>query len=85
MVKLAAYAELKTMLDRAAEVEDELLTNELEMLHSLNAKYPEPLNLDPFDVTAIEVILRNVGVRKGFSLDVKKDAARVIDLPRVKE
>ena len=34
MVKLAAYAEFKTMLDRAAEVEDELLTNELEMLHS---------------------------------------------------
>ena len=58
------------MLERAAEVEDELLTNELEMLHSLNAKYSEPLNLDPFDVTAIEVILRNVGVRKGFSLDV---------------
>ena len=85
MVKLAAYAEIKTMLDRAAEVEDELLTNELEMLHSLTAKYSEPLNLDPFDVTAIEVILRNVGVRKGFSFDVKKDAARVIDLPRVKE
>ena len=85
MVKLAAYAEFKTMLDRAAEVEDELLTNELEMLHSLNAKYSEPLNLDPFDVTAIEVILRNVGVRKGFSLDVNKIAARAIDLPRVKE
>tara|TARA_Y100000758_G_scaffold278536_1_gene224487 strand:+ start:380 stop:637 length:258 start_codon:yes stop_codon:yes gene_type:complete len=85
MVKLAAYAEFKTMLDRAAEVEDKLLPNELEMLHSLNAKYSEPLNLDPFDVTAIEVILRNVGVRKGFSLDVKKDTARVIDLPRVKE
>ena len=85
MVKLAAYAEFKTMLGRAAEVEDELLPNELEMLHSLNAKYSEPLNLDPFDVTAIEVILRNVGVRKGFNLDVKKDTARVIDLPRVKE
>ena len=85
MVKLAAYAKFKTMLDRAAEIEDEFLPNELEMLHSLNAKYSEPLNLDPFDVTAIEVILRNVGVRKGFSLDVKKNAARVIDLPRVKE
>ena len=85
MVKLAAYAEFKAMLDHAAEIEEELLPNELEMLHSLNAKYSEPLNLDPFDVTAIEVILRNVGVRKGFSFDVKKDAARVIDLPRVKE
>ena len=85
MVKLATYAEFKTMLDRAAEIEDEFLPNELEMLHSLNAKYSEPLNLDPFDVTAIEVILRNVGVRKGFSFDAKKDTARIIDLPRVKE
>ena len=85
MVKLAAYAEFKTMLDRVAEIEDEFLPNELEMLHSLNAKYSEPLNLDPFDVTAIEVILRNVGVRKGFSFDAKKDTARIIDLPRVKE
>ncbi|MDA1356970.1 MAG: hypothetical protein O3A94_11975 [Proteobacteria bacterium] len=85
MVKLAAYAEFKAMLGRAAEIEDELLPNELEMLHSLNTKYSEALNLDPFDVTAIEVILRNVGVRKGFRFDVKKDTARVIDLPRVKE
>ncbi len=28
MVKLAAYAEFKAMLDRAAEVEDSLLPNE---------------------------------------------------------
>ena len=85
MVKLAAYAEFKTMLDRAAEVEDQLLPNELEMLHSLGNKYGEPLTPDSFDVTALEVIMRNVGVRKGFSFDVKKDAGRVIDLPRVKE
>ena len=44
-----------------------------------------PLDLDPFDVTALEVILRNVEVRKGYRIDVKKDPARVIDLPRVKE
>ena len=85
MVKLAAYAEFKTLLDRAREVEDKLLPNEVEMVHSLGAKYAEPLDPDPFDVTALDVILRNVEVRKGFRFDVKKDTARVIDLPRVKE
>ena len=85
MVKLAAYAEFKSMLDRAEEVEDQLLPNELEMLHSLGARYAEPLTPDPFDITALEVIMRNVEVRKGCSFDVKKDAGRVIDLPRVKD
>ncbi|MBT3628700.1 MAG: hypothetical protein HOM52_18175 [Rhodospirillaceae bacterium] len=85
MVKLVAYTEFKDALEQAAAVEEALLPNELEMLHSLIAKYGEPLDLDPFDVTALEVILRNVEVRKGYRIDVKKDPARVIDLPRVKE
>ena len=85
MVKLAASAEFKSMLDRAAEVEDQLLPNELEMLHSLGARYAEPLTPDPFAITALKVIMRNVEVRKGFSFDGKKDAGRVIDLPRVKD
>ena len=85
MVKLAAYAEFKTMLNRAAEVADQLLPNELEMLHSLAAKYTAPLDPDPFDATSLEVLLRNVEVRKGFNIDVKKDAPRIIDLPHVKE
>ncbi len=85
MVQLAAYANFKSLLERAAEVEDKLLPNELEMVHSLGAQYAEPLTPDPFDITALEVILRNVEVRKGFRIDVKKDAGRVIDLPHVKE
>lgn len=84
MVKLVAYAEFKAQLESAKALEGELLPNELEMLHSLTRKYGEPLDPDPFDVTALEVIQRNVGVRKGFSFDVKKDPTRVIDLPRVK-
>jgi len=85
MVKLVAYAKFKVQLESAGALEDALLPNELEMLHSLTVKYGEPLDPDPFDVTALEVIQRNVGVRKGFSFDVKKDPARVIDLPRVKD
>lgn len=85
MVKLAVYAEFKSLLDRAREVEDKLLPNEVEMVHSLGVKYAEPLDPDPFDVTALDVILRNVEVRKGYRFDIKKDAGRVIDLPRIKE
>ena len=43
------------MLDRAAGVEDKLLPNKLEMLHSHGAKYAEPLDPDPFDLTVLEV------------------------------
>ena len=84
MAKLVAFAQFQAMLSRAAEVEDALLPNELEMLHSLGAKYAEPLTPDPFDVTALEVILRNVEIRKGYRFDAKKDVPRMIDMPRSK-
>ena len=84
MVKLAAYAEFKSMLAQVEEVAGKLLPNELEMLHSLGARYAEPLDLDPFDVTALEILLRNVEIRRGYRIDVKKDAPRCINLPRAK-
>ena len=73
------------MLERAVGLEDALLPNEVEMLHSLGGKYHQPLDSDPFDVTVLEVILRNIEVRKGYRIDVKKDPARVIDMPCTKE
>ena len=85
MVKLVAYAEFKARLESAKALEGELLPNELEMLHSLTSKYGEPLDPDPFDVTALEVIQRNVGVRKGFSFDMKKDPKQYVNLSKKKE
>ncbi len=85
MAKLVAFAQFQSMLSRAVEVEEELLSNEIEMLHSLGAKYAEPLTPDPFDITALEVILRNVEIRKGYRFDAKKDAPRMIDMPRTKD
>ncbi|MBR45250.1 MAG: hypothetical protein CMM31_01970 [Rhodospirillaceae bacterium] len=84
MAKLVAFVQFQAMLSRAAELEDALLPNELEMLRSFSAKYTEPLSPDPFDITALEVILRNVQVRKGYRFDAKKDAPRMIDMPRTK-
>jgi len=78
------YSELLRLLDEAEAVEEALMPNELEMLRSLKAKYAEPSVVDPFDVTALNVMLRNVEIRKGYHFDSKKDAGRVIDLPRAK-
>ena len=82
MVELVAHVALQRLIEAAEAVEESLMPNEREMLHSLRAKYLVPIDVDPFDATALEVILRNVEVRKGYDFDPRKDGGRVIDLPR---
>ena len=82
MFNLTNYADVKRLLGELETLEDQLMPNELEMLHNLCDKYAEPITIDPFDATALNVMLRNIEVRKGYAFDVKKDAGRVIDLPR---
>ena len=82
MFNLTDYADVKRLLGELETLEAQLMPNELEMLHSLRDKYDEPITIDPFDTAALNVMLRNIEVRKGFVFDVKKDAGRVIDLPR---
>ncbi len=82
MFDMAAYVEVRRLLDALGAIEARLMPNELEMLRSLKAKYAEPSSPDPFDVTSIEVMLRNVEIRKGYRFEPGKDAGRVIDLPR---
>ena len=85
MFNITAYTELKHLLKEAAAIEDGLMPNELAMLRSLKAKYSEPLNPDPFDVTALNVMLRNVEIRKSYDFDPRKEAVRTIDLPRTRD
>ncbi len=85
MFDITAYAELKDLLGNLAKIENDLMPNELEMLRSIKAKYTDPHTPDPFDITALKVMQRNVEVRKGFKFDPKKDTGRVINLPRVDE
>ena len=82
MVELVAHVALQRLIEAAEAVEESLMPNEREMLHSLRAKYLVPIDVDPFDAAALEVILRNVEVRKGYDFDPRKDGGRVIDLPR---
>ena len=67
------------------EVDDQLMPNELETSGSLAMKYAELVSPDATDVTCLEVILRNVKIRKGYDFDPAKDGGRVIDLHGEKE
>ena len=82
MVELVAFAALRRLIEAAEAVKERLMPNEREMLHSLRSKYTAPADVDPFDATALEVMLRNVEVRKGYAFDPRRDGGRVIDLPR---
>ena len=82
MFNMTGYVEPKRLLTRVEAIEEKLMPNELEMLRSLKAHYVEPLNPDPFDVTSLNVMLRNVEIRKGYRFDPRRDGGRVIDLPR---
>jgi hypothetical protein len=82
MFDMTGYAELKRLLTKVEEIEEKLMPNELEMLRSLKAKYDDPLSPDPFDVTALNVMFRNVEIRKGYRFDSRRDGGRVINLPR---
>jgi len=81
VVNLPNYVETKRLLDEIEAVADDLMANEIEMFASLKAKYAEAVDPDPFDVTALNVLLRNVAVRKGYDFDPRRDGGRVIDLP----
>lgn len=83
MFDMARFVEVKQLLEQVELVESELTSNEREMFRSLLSKYDEPGDTAFDDRICLEVMLRNVEVRKGFNFDPARDPGRVIDLPRV--
>lgn len=81
MVNLAHYAEIKTLLDEVAACADDLSPNERELFHTLMARYEEPVTGSFEDKTCLEVMLRNVALRRGYGLKAS-DAVRRVDLAR---
>jgi hypothetical protein len=72
MTDLAQFIQIQHLLEAIEAVEDKLAPNELEMYHALKARHADP-GLIPFgDVTCLEVILRNVGIRKGYDMEPRK-------------
>ena len=81
MVNLAHYAEIKTLLEEVAKIAEELSPNERELFHTLTARYQELVTGSFEDKTCLEVMLRNVEVRRSYGLKAS-EATRRIDLPR---
>ena len=84
MFDMTAYAAFKNRLDDLGAVEGELLPNERETYRSLALKYAEPATPDATDAVCLDVILRNVAIRKGYDFDAKTDGGRVIELPHAR-
>ncbi len=84
MFDMTAYAAFKARLDEIGAVEDGLMPNERETYRSLALKYAEPATPEATDAACLDVILRNVEIRKGYDFDAATDGSRVIDLPRTR-
>ncbi|MGH1418695.1 MAG: hypothetical protein ACRBCJ_07540 [Hyphomicrobiaceae bacterium] len=81
MVQLANRVEVLELLEHLAEFESELTPNELEMFASIQAKYEEPGAESFDDKTCLEVMIRNVGIRRSAGMKPSEAAVRKIDLP----
>jgi len=84
MVNLANYAEIKALLDEVSGLADQLSPNERELFHTLATRYEEPVTGTFDDKTCLEVMLRNVALRKGYGLKAS-EATRRVDLQRKPE
>ena len=82
MFDMARHAEVTRLLDAVEAAADRLTPNELELYRSLKAKYAAPDHNDFDDAVCLEVILRNIEVRKRHNMDPRKDPGRVIELER---
>ncbi len=61
--------EVKRLLEELGALEDRLLENERSLLRELGRKYAEPTDGDFDDLTCLQVIRRNVEVRRGYASD----------------
>ena len=82
MVKLTELAEIQSLLDQLAPLQGELTANELELFRNLLSKYQEPVSGQFDDKICLELLLRNVSIRRAHGLAPEDATARRIDLPR---
>jgi len=81
-LNLTRHIEVTRLIAEAETVADALTPNELELLRHLKAKYSEPGPGADDDRVCLEVMLRNVKIRKGYAMDPKRDTGRVIEVTR---
>jgi hypothetical protein len=71
MFDMARHLRVIALLDEINAVEDRLIANEREMVAHLREKYADPGHSDGDDAAVLEIILRNVEIRRGFEIDPK--------------
>jgi hypothetical protein len=84
-LNLTRHAEVTRLIADVEAVADALTANELELFRHLKAKYADPGPGADDDQVCLEVMLRNVKIRKGYALDPKRDTGRVIEMERRRE
>jgi len=72
MFDMARHLRVTALLDEVRAVEERLISNEREMVAHLREKYADPGHSDGDDAAVLEIILRNVEIRRGFDIDPKK-------------
>ena len=80
MVDLARYTEVRRLIDALAPAEDRLTPNECELYRTLRARHADPGEVPFDDVICLEVMLRNVEIRKGYGTGPAEMPGRVIEL-----
>ncbi len=64
--------EIQRVPGESAAAEDRPAPNELEMYRPLKVRHADPGPVPFGDVTCLQVILRNVGIRKGYDMEPRK-------------
>ncbi len=82
MPKLIDFVQVNRLLDQLAAVEEKLTKKERELFNNLKAKYLDPFDNFLVEKNCLEVMLRNVEIRRGYRLDPKDTVGRIVDLPR---
>lgn len=79
---MARFAEVTRLLEELAPRESELSPNEREMYHGLKAKYAEPGETSFDDKICLEVMLRNIEVRRRHGLEPGRQARGPIEVAK---
>jgi hypothetical protein len=79
---ITRFAEVTRLLEELAPREAELSPNEREMYRSLKARYAEPGQTSFDDKTCLEVMLRNIEVRRRHGLAPGDQAERQIKVTK---
>jgi len=81
MVDLVNRAQVLELLEACEQQKDQLTANEFEMFSQLRKKYQAADDGSFDDKLCLEVMLRNIGIRKNVNMN-KNEATRIIDVEK---